>query len=88
MDYGEPEGVALLKKALKLHGAGEPVRIAVSAAVARIGGPEDYAVILSCLELSPHNPAPHLSALEIFLERYPEKRAEAESALPRPNTKI
>ncbi|MEW6722702.1 MAG: HEAT repeat domain-containing protein [Candidatus Micrarchaeota archaeon] len=81
MDHGEPEGVPLLKKALELHGASEAVRAAVSGAVARIGGPDDFPIIVSSLRMSPDDPGPHLSALVLFADRHPDSRPAVLEAL-------
>lgn len=88
MDYGEPEGVPLIKKALELHGASEAVRVAVSGAVARMGGPDDYSIIVSSLGMSPDNPGPHLSALVLFADRHPDRKSEVVAAMSGLHTKI
>lgn len=80
-DYGDPEGVPLLREALSRFGHMESVRKAVSDAVSRIGGETDFGLILGSLRKDSSALGEHLSALRHFACRYPEKAEEIAKAL-------
>ncbi len=72
-DYGEPQGAELLRKASCLYGSSPRVRAALSEAAARIGGPGDFDIIISCLKSDLPSPSAHLRALSDFADRHPEQ---------------
>jgi len=86
-DYGAPEGVELLKDALKRFGKMRQAREAVSVAVARIGTEDDFDLLVSALENDLTNPAAHLSALEHFAERFPSLAHDVIEAMERFSSK-
>jgi hypothetical protein len=79
-DYGEPEGVEVLKRAWELFGSRREIAERISTFAARICSPSDYGILITALE-SDVSSAMHRSALQHFLERFPEKQDELDKAL-------
>lgn len=80
-DYGAQEGVPVLKTALELFGESVGVRSAISTAAARIGGPDDYPLLVECVCKDAENPDAHRGALAEFLERFPGLNESMKSAI-------
>jgi len=86
-DYGEIEGVELLKKALELFGDSAKVREAISLAVARIGGPDDFNIIIMGMKgdaggkTDERSRETHMGALIEFVERHPGQSMKIASSL-------
>ncbi|VVC04784.1 Uncharacterised protein [Candidatus Bilamarchaeum dharawalense] len=70
-DYGEPEGVPLLQKALEKYGTSRPVRFAISTAISRIGDESCLDLLLNLVRMDVMFPKPHLDSLLQFAQSYP-----------------
>ncbi len=79
-DYGEPEGVEVLKRAWELFGSRKEIAEKISTFAARICSPSDYDILVTALE-SDTASSRHREAIAHFLERYPEKAGEIYDAL-------
>lgn len=79
-DYGEPEGVEVLKRAWELFGSDKEIAHKISTFAARICLASDYGILITALE-SDVSSTPHREAVKHFLERYPEKANEMYDAM-------
>jgi hypothetical protein len=79
-DYGEPEGVGILRRAWELFGNKKELAERISTFAARICSASDYGIIITALE-SDVSSSKHRDAVSHFLERYPEKASEMYDAL-------
>jgi hypothetical protein len=79
-DYGEQEGIEVLKRAWELFGSKKEIAEKISTAASRLCSDSDYGILITALE-SDFSSSCHKDAILHFLERYPEKCAELDSAL-------
>lgn len=79
-DYGEPEGVEVLKRAWSLFGSREEIARRISTFTARICSASDFDFLITILETDVSS-THHRDALQHFLERFPEKESDVDDAL-------
>jgi hypothetical protein len=71
-EYGEPEGLPLLNRALGLSLDKPYLREELSRALALIGDDRSAEPLISLLEADIASPAAHLTSLMLYADRYPE----------------
>ena len=79
-DYGEPEGVEVLRRAWELFGCEREIAERISTFASRICSGSDYDILITALE-SDVSSTSHREAICHFIERYPEKSGEVYEAL-------
>lgn len=80
-DFGEPEGMEVLRLARALFGESPRVREAITEALARSGGESGLDDILSILKQDLSSPSGHLEAIAQFVQRHPGAAEKAIEAL-------
>jgi hypothetical protein len=73
VDYGEPEGLALLAEAVALFGHLRNVRVEVSRVIGRMGDESHLEMLLGSLAQDAECPLDHLAALAELVDRCPER---------------
>ncbi len=80
-EYGEPEGLPLVRGALALYGSMRTVREAASEALSQIGGERELDAIVPLVAADIAAPERHLRAIILLAERFPEIAARAAESL-------
>ncbi len=70
-DYGEPEGMRLVRRIRELYGGRDPLSRAISLCTARIGAAADLDLIIGGLDSDRSSPAHHIGAALQLAERFP-----------------
>ncbi len=78
-NYGEPEGIELLRKARALFGHDQSISEQIAVTVAQLGSETDFDLLIAVLK--DYNGLAAVRSVQTFLDRFPEQRKNLEQQL-------